>query len=286
METKKLPLISYVVKTQFVTNSAGLKTLHQQVFTDENILLARKKAIEYYDAAIEVLESLGEISKDENSGKIIYKNPELFEKGIGVFMRLNHDYFKNGIADNADSLFLIDAHFSMNSKEKRSLDFGKKTEQKYFDLFKLKLEKKKPIFVNSARRLSKISELQKLKNKTTEEAEYISFEDKENDLELLLESVCAFLNTKGGTVIFGQDNGFEIINHKNNLEDWKLIISRLLESVFPQNKANFSVEKRNMNGVKFLEIIMTKSETECFYHDEFYFRNRFGNVMDLNRSFL
>lgn len=286
METKKLPLISYVVKTQFLTNSAGLRTLHQQVFTDDNIILARKKTMEYYNAAIEVLESLGEISKDKNSGKIVYKNPDLFEKGIGVFMRLNQDYFKNGIADKANSLFLIDSHFSLNAKEKRNLDFGRKTEQKYFDLLKLKREKTAPIFVNSAMRLSRIVELQKLKNKTMEEAEFITFEDKKNDLELLLESVCAFLNTNGGKVIFGQNDGFEIINHENNFEDLKLIIFRLLESVFPQNKTNFSVEHRNLNGVEFLEIIIIKSETECFYHDEFYFRNRFGNVMDFNRNWL
>ena len=283
MQTK-LPLISYVVKTQFVTNNAGLKTLHQQVFTDENIVLARKKAMDYFVAAIEVLESLGEISKEENSGKIIYKNPELFEKGIGVFMRLNHDYSKNGIADKANSLFLIDAHFSLNTREKRTLEFGKKTEQKYFDLLKLKREKSTPIFVNSAMRLSIITALQKLKNKTAEEAEFIEFTDKKNDLELLLETACAFLNTNGGTIVFGQDCEMKNIHSKNNLEDLKLIISRLLESVFPQNKANFSIENKNLNGIEFLEIIITKSEADCFYHNEFYFRNRFGNVMDLNRS--
>ena len=285
MQTK-LPLISYVVKTQFVTNNAGLKTLHQQVFTDENIVLARKKAMDYFVAAIEVLESLGEISKEEKKKKIIYKNPELFEKGIGVFMRLNHDYLKNGNADKANSLFLINAHFSLNAKEKRSLDFGKKTEQKYFDLLKLKREKTTPIFVNSAMRLSKITALQKLKNKTAEEAEFIEFTDKKNDLELLLETACAFLNTNGGTIVFGQACEMKNSNSKNNFSDFELIVSRLLESVFPQNKANFSIENKNLNGIEFLEIIITKSEADCFYHNEFYFRNRFGNVMDLNRSWL
>lgn len=285
METK-LPLISYVVKTQFVTNNAGLKTLYQKTFTDENILIARKKAMEYYKAAIEVLESLGEISKDEICGKIVYKNPDLFDKGIGVFMRLNQDYFKNGIADKANSMFPIDAHFSMNSREKSSLDFGKKTEQKYFDLLKLKREENAPIFVNSAMRLLKVAELQKLKKKTIEEAEFIPFQKKENDVELLLESVCAFMNTNGGTIIFGQDNEMKNVKPQNNIVDFQLIISRLLESVFSKNKENFSIEHKNLNGVEFLEIKITKSETECFYKNEYYFRNRFGNVMDLNRSWL
>ena len=55
----QLPLISYVVKTQFATNNAGLKTLYLKVFNEQNIVDARKKAFEYYNAAIEVLESEG-----------------------------------------------------------------------------------------------------------------------------------------------------------------------------------------------------------------------------------
>lgn len=49
METK-LPLISYVVKTQFITNNSGLRRIHQQVFTNQDILFAREKAFEYYEA--------------------------------------------------------------------------------------------------------------------------------------------------------------------------------------------------------------------------------------------
>jgi hypothetical protein len=48
METK-LPLISYVVKTQFITNNSGLRRIHQQVFTNQDILFAREKAFEYYE---------------------------------------------------------------------------------------------------------------------------------------------------------------------------------------------------------------------------------------------
>jgi hypothetical protein len=44
METK-LPLISYVVKTQFITNNSGLRRIHQQVFTNQDILFAREKPL-------------------------------------------------------------------------------------------------------------------------------------------------------------------------------------------------------------------------------------------------
>lgn len=70
-----MPLISFVVQTQFMRNNAGLKYLFEKVFTDENILYAREKALEYYDCAVNVLEGEGEILRDGN-GKIYYKNPE------------------------------------------------------------------------------------------------------------------------------------------------------------------------------------------------------------------
>ena len=103
METKK-PLLSYVVKTQYVTNKAGLKTLYQKVFTDQNILNARKNAFEYYEAAIGYLQSENEIETAENSGKIIYKNPENYDQGIGIYMRINEDVKKFGIVDQAETL--------------------------------------------------------------------------------------------------------------------------------------------------------------------------------------
>ena len=93
METK-LPLISYVVKTQFITNNSGLRRIHQQVFTNQDILFAREKAFEYYEAAINVLEREGEIWRDEKTNKIIYKNPENYLKGISIYIRINEDVKK------------------------------------------------------------------------------------------------------------------------------------------------------------------------------------------------
>ena len=60
----------------------GLRRIHQQVFTDQNILFAREKAFEYYEAAIDVLEREGEICRDERTNKIIYKNPENYLKAV------------------------------------------------------------------------------------------------------------------------------------------------------------------------------------------------------------
>ena len=130
METKK-PLLSYVVKTQYVTNKAGLKTLYQKVFTDENILTARQNAFEYYEAAIGYLKSENEIEIDENSGKITYKNPEKYDRGIAIYMRINEDVNKFGIVDQAETLYIIGGHFDLSNRDKNRLKVGKNTEEKY-----------------------------------------------------------------------------------------------------------------------------------------------------------
>lgn len=112
METK-LPLISYVVKTQFITNNSGLRRIHQQVFTNQDILFAREKAFEYYEAAINVLEREGEIWRDEKTSKIIYKNPENYLKGISIYIRINEDVKKYDLADKENQMYLINIHFSL-----------------------------------------------------------------------------------------------------------------------------------------------------------------------------
>ena len=139
METK-LPLISYVVKTQFITNNSGLRRIHQQVFTNQDILFAREKAFEYYEAAINVLEREGEIWRDEKTSKIIYKNPENYLKGISIYIRINEDVKKYDLADKENQMYLINIHFSLNEILKRHIEQGKKIEKKYFDLLKINFE--------------------------------------------------------------------------------------------------------------------------------------------------
>ena len=70
METK-LPLISYVVKLKFITNNSGLRRIHQQVFTNQDILFVKRKAFEYYmKRTINVLEREGEICEMKKQAKL------------------------------------------------------------------------------------------------------------------------------------------------------------------------------------------------------------------------
>ena len=134
METK-LPLISYVVKTQFITNNSGLRRIHQQVFTNQDILFAREKAFEYYEAAINVLEREGEIWRDEKTSKIIYKNPENYLKGISIYIRINEDVKKYDLADKENQMYLINIHFSLNEILKRHIEqLGNKNYQHLYEM--------------------------------------------------------------------------------------------------------------------------------------------------------
>lgn len=286
METKK-PLLSYVVKTQYVTNKAGLKTLYQKVFTDENISNARKNAFEYYEAAIGYLQSENEIETAENSGKIIYKNPENYDQGIGIYMRINEDVKKFGIADKADTLYIIGGHFDLSNRDKNRLKLGKNREEKYFKLLKIKLDvNHKERIAFQGKRLQLAAELNRIKQTSLEKIDFIGNVSEKESLEQLLESSCAFLNTDGGTLIVGQNR--EMDNDKDiyKIHGTAFIIEQLLPLSFPNEKDHFTFKKRNLLGRQFLEITITKSDRNCFYNGQFYYRCATGNVLDFDRSFL
>lgn len=283
----ELPLITYVVKAKYITNNAGLKILHEQKFTNEEINIAREKALEYYDAAINVLTEMDEISTDQKTGKIMYKNPEQFDKGIGLYMRINYDVKKSGIADKTDTRYLICAHYDLQAAEKRSLNFGNKIENQYAKLLKINLKeidnsdlefRAQQFYLNSI--------IPQLKRKTIEEIEFIKFDNPETDIDFLMQSACAFLNTNGGTIIIGQDENMNNNNALKNISVLNVVLKRLLEITFDGHKVGLKIEQKNPECINFLEITITKSETETLYQNEYYERNRFGNMMDLDKSYL
>ena len=170
-----MPLISFVVQTQFMRNNAGLKYLFEKVFTDENILYAREKALEYYDCAVNVLEGEGEILRDGNV-KIYYKNPENYDGGIKLLMRVNRTFFTKNIFDKAGQKYLLKGHFEMNAERKRHIKFGEMMQKKYF----VELGIREPSTMDiknhtQCRALEQTAELRKLRKLTTEEAEFIKF---------------------------------------------------------------------------------------------------------------
>lgn len=286
METKK-PLLSYVVKTQYITNNVGLKTLYQKVFTDVNIIEARKKAFEYYNAAIQVLEGEDEITKDSHNGRIIYKNSENYDQGIAIYLRINEDVNKFGIADKADTTYMIAGYFTLSIRDRNRLDIAKNTEKKYFKLLKLQFDHDPKItIVTKGKRLEHLAEIKNLRNQPSSTIDFIDYHNQQESVEHLLESACAFLNTDGGKIIFGQNQNMEFKNCPHHIDDNVLIIEKLVMSTFKKENQNFIFTKRNLLGCQFLEIAIKKSETDCFYNGHFYYRNLMGNVLDMDKNCL
>jgi hypothetical protein len=282
---KQYPLISYVVTTQYVENTVGLKTLHQKVFTDSDIPEARKKAFEYYDAALEVLHAENEILTTEN-GKIIYRNPEKFNKGLSLQMRINVDFKCFGITDEKDKHYIIDSHFDLSKTDQRKQQIGRNTEKKYYNLLKINFKRNEkynieiPFNSEFGKKL-----LESLQNQPVEEIEFIEY-NLENNVDIILETICAFLNTGKGTIIFGQDEQFSITEGNEKLFETFNLLNTHLKTNFEGHLNLIKLAKHNYFGKKFIKFDIIKSETAVLYKKEYYFRNRFGNVLDLDRSFL
>ena len=64
------------------------------------------------------------------------------------------------------------------------------------------------------------------------------------------------------------------------------IIEKLMTTSFPTETQHFTFKKRNLLGCQFLEIEVNKSERDCFYNGQFYYRNVIGNVLDMDRNCL
>ena len=282
---KELPLISYIVTTQFIENKAGLKTLHKKVFTDFDIPNARKKAFEYFDAAVEILHSENEILTTEN-GKIIYRNPENYDQGLSIHLRINEDYKKFGIIDLKDTHYLIDAHYNLSTTDQRKQQIGRKAEKNYYDLLKINFLRNERYDIkfqfNSA--IGRMM-IENLKTKSVEEIEFVEY-SLEHSIDTILETVCAFLNTGNGNIIFGQDEQFSIIEGNEKLFDVIETLQQHLQLNFEQHLDSIQLSKQICSGRKFIKIDISKSATAVLYKKEFYFRNRFGNVMDFDRSYL
>lgn len=231
-----------------------------------------------------VLEGEGEILRDGN-GKIYYKNPENYDGGIKLLMRVNRTFFTKNIFDKAGQKYLLKGHFEMNAERKRHIKFGEMMQKKYF----VELGIREPSTMDiknhtQCRALEQTAELRKLRKLTTEEAEFIKFRDKELP-EKILETACAFLNSKGGTIILGQTREMRQKNSTRKLQDDLLIIEKLLKCEFPKFVQNLKCFVEYLQGIRFVKIEVAKSSEDAFYNDEFYIRTKYGNAVDWAKTF-
>ncbi|MFN8362487.1 MAG: hypothetical protein U0T85_02225 [Cloacibacterium normanense] len=86
-----------------------------------------------------------------------------------------------------------------------------------------------------------------LRKLTTEEAEFIKFRDKELP-EKILETACAFLNSKGKTIILGQTREMRQKNSTRKLQDDLLIIEKALEVRVSEVCSEFKMFRGTFTG--------------------------------------
>ena len=156
----------------------------------------------------------------------------------------------------------------------------------YFKLLKIKSDaNQKANLAGTAKRLQSMAELNRIKETSLEKIDFIGNVSAKESLEQLLESSCAFLNTEGGTIIFGQNQAMDDKKDEHLVQGMAFIMELLLPLSYPFEQDHFTFKKRSLLGRQFLEITITKSGRDCFYNEHFYYRCATGNVLDLDKTF-
>lgn len=294
----KFPLISYVVATQYVCNSVGLRYLHKEVFTDEDPRVAKRKAENYYDAAIEVLmdeKQISVVKKDSHSKeKIVYKNPELYEGGISLYIRLNEDLeFKNA-EHKSGKEFLFEIFAEKNRHHLVERNYAQKIEQETWNLMGQKTEKqlkqddilyKMKLGVYRKQRLNQLAE-----RILANEIANMEIVREINEIAKIFESICAFLNTDGGEIVAGIDENLISTGFLPNddFDTFKEIIENSVFMMFKGFEDLIEFDLKQINGVQFYYFKISRSANPAFLIQkgsmEFYYRNIAGNVLDFDRT--
>ncbi len=294
----KLPLISYVVATQYMHNSEGLRYLHKEVFNDEDPRVAKSKAKRYYDAAIEMLTDEKQISlvkKDSYSKEVIvYKNPELYDDGVSIFIRLNEDFKYNNTTFKSGKEFLLEIFAERSSQHIVKNSYARKLEQKTWNLMGQKTEKqlaeldflyKSKLGIYRKERMNQLAERIASNQKTSME-----IVRKTNEIGNIFESICAFLNTDGGEIVAGIDESLSSTGFLPNedFDTFQEIFESTVFTMFRGFEKLIEFDLKQINGVRFYYFKVTRSANPAFLIQkesmEFYYRNVGGNVLDFDRT--
>lgn len=282
----KMPIITYVVTCKYKTNSAGFTTLHRQYFTDENYSLARKTAFQYVEAAKEFMhktEIMLNKKRYQNPSGVYIKNVKSFDSGIQVFIRINEDFNQSGVADKKEKTYLIAAFHTLNNDFRQKIKAGRLAEKTYYRMLNQNDFEEDEFIIDYLRFDQEKNEIKKLKSQSFKDLDFIPFTI-DQTIENLFESICAFANSGGGRIIFGQDERFETNHSENKIsslceEIWKRTIAE-----FPEMEDYLLIYKRNYIDCKFLEIEIIPTPFYCLFKGEYYVRTVHGNVMDLEKS--
>lgn len=294
----KFPLISYVVTTKFLTNSVGLHYLHKEVFTDEDPRISKRKAIDYFQAAIESLTDMTEVSLRKpdsySEEKIVYKNPELYNGGVAIFLRLNYDFKFKNITYKEGKEFLMDV-FAEYERQKLVKKFlTKKIEQETWNVMGSKTDKqlaklymlyRSKLGITRAERRNELAQRIVLNDTAT-----MQIIRNISEIGLISESICAFLNTDGGEIVVGIDEHLSPTGFldNENFETFSNVLTSTIYTMFQRFERLIEFDVQQINGTNFYYFRISRSATVAFLVEkdgmEFYYRTLAGNVLDFDRA--
>ncbi|MFN3021841.1 ATP-binding protein [Chryseobacterium sp. TY3] len=282
----KMPIITYVVTCKYKTNSASLTTLHQQNFSDEHFASARKRAFEYVEAAKEFLhknEIMVKKKRYQNPSGVYVKSKEAFDSGIQIFMRINENFNQSGVSDKKDKMYLIAAFHTINDDFRQKIKAGRFAEKTYYRILNQNTFEEDQFIMDYQKFELQKNEIEKLKSQSFKEIDFIPY-NFDRTIENLFESICAFANSGGGKIIFGQDEKFVTYYSDSKMnflceEIWNRTITE-----FPKLEEYLIIFKRNYIDCKFLEIEIVPTPFDCLFRGEYFVRTIHGNVMDLEKS--
>lgn len=187
--------------------------------------------------------------------------------------------------DLKDTKYLIAAYHPLNDDLRQKIKEGRIVEKSYYRILQQNDFAPDDFILDYYNFEQEKIEIDKLLSKPFTEIDFVPFSfDKE--IKDIFESISAFSNSGGGTIIFGQETDFKkhFSEQKINFlcdEIWKKMMTE-----FPEMKDYLIIYSRDYLDRKFLEIEIIPTPFECRYRGEYFIRTIHGNVLDLEKSFL
>lgn len=278
---KKIAPISYVVTCKYKHNNVGLKILHHKTFSDDDFAVSRKNAFDYVEAAIEFLKN-----KDLSQNKKTWQNPsginihnkEEFDQGIKIYLRINQN-------TNESEKYLIASYCTLDDKMREKILFGREKEELYWKVYQKEMPPIDEFYTYFVHFEEQFQYLNSLKNESMESIEFVPY-DIEYQIETIFECISAFANSSGGKIIFAQDKDFTKELDQKQFQSMSDKLCNIILQEFLNITDYYTFYDRDIRDRKFLEIEVHPTPSPCLFKNEYFSRNAFGNVLDLDKSYL
>lgn len=180
-------------------------------------------------------------------------------------------------------MYLIAAFHTLNDDFRQKIKAGRLAEKSYYKILNQNTFEEDQFIIDYQNFEQEKNEIEKLKLQFFTEIDFIPYSI-DQTIENLFESICAFANSGGGKIVFGQDEKFETYHSDSKMDSFcEEIWSRTIAE-FPNMEDYLIFFKRNYIDCQFLEIEVIPTPFNCLFKGEYYVRTIHGNVMDLEKS--